>query len=107
MELRNYSQEVVSLVDLINNISSQTQMLSLNAAIEAARVGEHGRGFSIVAMEVGKLASETENVSKKLKKLYIPYRKKYTLSPNPWQMKCPIWTAITAYYQKLIRILSL
>ncbi|NLK43836.1 MAG: hypothetical protein GX300_05530 [Tissierellia bacterium] len=69
VELRNYSQEVVSLVDLINSISSQTQMLSLNAAIEAARAGEHGKGFSVVAMEVGKLASETENVSKKIEEV--------------------------------------
>lgn len=69
VELKNYSHEVASLIDLINYISSQTQMLSLNAAIEAARVGEHGKGFSVVAMEVGKLASETEKVSKKIEEV--------------------------------------
>ncbi len=67
--LRDYSDEVVSLVDLINTISNQTKMLSLNASIEAARAGEHGKGFSIVAMEVGKLAAETENVSKKIEEV--------------------------------------
>lgn len=69
IELRNYSDEVVSLVDLINTISNQTKMLSLNASIEAARAGEHGKGFSIVAMEVGKLANETETVSKKIEEV--------------------------------------
>src|SRR5690606_9078241 len=69
VELKNYSHEVASLIDLINHISSQTQMLSLNAAIEAARVGEHGKGFSVVAMEVRKLASETEKVSKKIEEV--------------------------------------
>lgn len=69
IELRNYSDEVVSLIDLINTISNQTKMLSLNASIEAARAGEHGKGFSIVAMEVGKLANETETVSKKIEEV--------------------------------------
>lgn len=69
IELKQYSDEVVSLIDLINTISSQTKMLSLNAAIEAARAGEHGRGFSIVAMEVGKLADETDNVSKRIEEV--------------------------------------
>lgn len=68
-DLRNYFDEVVKFVDLINNISSQTTMLSLNASIEAARAGEEGRGFAIVAAEVGKLASETENVSKKIEEV--------------------------------------
>nr|WP_229768515.1 methyl-accepting chemotaxis protein [Tissierella pigra] len=66
VELRNYLDEVVNLVDLINKISNQTKMLSLNASIEAARAGENGKGFSVVANEVGKLANETETVSKKI-----------------------------------------
>ena len=69
LDLKNYSDEVVKLVDLINNISGQTQLLSLNASIEAARAGEHGRGFGVVAMEVGKLAMETEDVSKKIEEV--------------------------------------
>lgn len=69
IELRNYFDEVVGFVDLINKISNQTKMLSLNASIEAARAGEEGKGFAIVAMEVGKLAGETENVSKKIEEV--------------------------------------
>jgi len=66
INLKNYSDEVGGLVDLIHSISSETKMLSLNASIEAARAGEEGRGFSVVAMEVGKLAEETDKASKKI-----------------------------------------
>lgn len=66
LNLESYSNEVGSLVELINAISGETKMLSLNASIEAARAGEEGRGFAIVAAEVGKLAGETENVSRKI-----------------------------------------
>lgn len=69
IELKNYFDEVVGFVDLINKISNQTKMLSLNASIEAARAGEEGKGFAIVAMEVGKLAGETEDVSKKIEEV--------------------------------------
>lgn len=68
-KLRNYSDEVGGLVDLIHSISSETKMLSLNASIEAARAGEEGRGFSVVATEVGKLAEETDKASKKIEKV--------------------------------------
>lgn len=69
IKLRNYSDEVGGLVDLIHSISSETKMLSLNASIEAARAGDEGRGFSVVAMEVGKLAEETDKASKKIEKV--------------------------------------
>lgn len=67
--LENYSAEVENLVELINSISSETKMLSLNASIEAARAGEEGRGFSVVATEVGNLAAETDRVSKKIEEV--------------------------------------
>ncbi|TGL17547.1 methyl-accepting chemotaxis protein, partial [Leptospira levettii] len=68
-EIRSVTKEITGIIDMITEISERTNLLALNASIEAARAGDAGMGFAVVAEEISKLADKTQSSVKSIKKL--------------------------------------
>lgn len=78
--VQNETENVGSILDVIRGIADQTNLLALNAAIEAARAGEHGRGFAVVADEVRSLANKTQHSTNEIQLMIEELQAKATQS---------------------------
>lgn len=96
-EIKEYSNGISKIVEIITSISEKTNLLSLNASIESARAGEAGKGFSVVAEEISKLADQTRKSIKDIINLIDNTTKAVDLGAEKFQKSLTIIRQLTDY----------